>query len=66
MKPKKHATVRIGEYTVPLIGIPKEATDDECAKCGRFFHLCDLELNEKGKPICLQCRQAKPSNEHRG
>lgn len=51
----KHATVKLGEYTVPLIGIPHDATQQKCKRCRKSFHLSEIILDEKGAPLCRQC-----------
>ncbi len=51
----KHATVRIGEYTVPLIGVPKNASRDECSKCKRMFYIGDLIADANFKLLCKTC-----------
>jgi len=51
----KHATVKIGDFTVPLIGIKKDATQQECVKCKRSFHLSNIILDNKGEPHCKAC-----------
>lgn len=53
--PHEYATVRLGEYTVPLIGIPKEATQEKCSRCGSPLHLADTVLDAKGHPCCKSC-----------
>lgn len=60
---KTHATVRIGEYTIPLIGIPESATVQKCSVCGRGFHLSDIELDGKGQPLCQQCKEKGQKHE---
>lgn len=52
----KHATVKVGEYTVPLIGVPPTATTEKCSQCGEARHLSELSLDEHGHPVCATCR----------
>ena len=60
-----HATVKIGEFTVPLIGIKEDATQQECVKCKRSFHLSDITLNDQGEPHCKECiQQTNQTNEN--
>jgi len=54
-EPVEHATVRVGEYVVPLIGVPKEATQEKCFHCGSQCHLADMVLDAKGQPCCQTC-----------
>lgn len=51
----RHATVKLCEYTVPLIGIAPDATQQECAKCKQSFHLSEITLDEAGQPCCKRC-----------
>lgn len=51
----QHATVPLGEYTVPLIGIPESATQEKCSRCGSICHLKDIVLDGKGHPCCQTC-----------
>lgn len=56
MKPKeKHATVPLGEYLVPLIGVSPDATQETCARCGQKQHLKDMTLDARGQPLCAEC-----------
>jgi hypothetical protein len=51
----KHATVKTGGYTIPLIGIPVTATQQACEKCGRLFHLTEIKFTADGKALCAKC-----------
>lgn len=51
----KHAHVQSGEYEVPLIGIPKTATQQECQTCKKCFHLNEIKFNIDGAPQCKEC-----------
>lgn len=51
----KWATVPTGEYVVPLIGVPKDATQEKCTHCGAPLHLSDTVLDAKGQPSCKTC-----------
>jgi putative endonuclease len=50
-----HATTKIGEYTIPLIGVPQSATDETCTRCEKSFHLTEIMLDGNGKPYCHAC-----------
>ncbi len=52
---QKHATVKNGEYTIPLIGIAPAATKEICSKCGKEVHLSQITFNEKSEPVCSGC-----------
>ncbi len=54
-KKVEHATVRVGDYVVPLIGVPKTATQEKCTRCGSKLHLADTVLDAKGQPCCQTC-----------
>jgi hypothetical protein len=54
----EHATVRLAEFKnpIPLIGVPPSATEMECERCHRSFHLSEVQLNEAGtKFLCKNC-----------
>ena len=52
----KHAEVKIGEYKIPLIGIPPEATEYECDLCHDIFAVDEIELNKEGNQfLCKKC-----------
>jgi len=50
-----HATVKLGEYTVPLIGIEFAATQEKCSQCQRSYHLSEIALDENCQPRCKAC-----------
>ena len=54
----KHAEIQIGEYTVPLIGIPTYATEYTCDECKKDkFQIQEVHLNYSGnKFLCQECR----------
>lgn len=57
----KHAQVRIGEYEIPLIGIPPKATEYTCDLCGDIFRVEALCLNDTGNQfLCEKCRTEWP------
>lgn len=49
-----HATVKLGDYTCPLIGIPVSATEDECDLCWDIFHISDLTITGT-QFLCKKC-----------
>lgn len=54
----KHAEVTVGEYQIPLIGIPVEATEYECDLCHDIFPVLNIHLNEEGNQfLCDTCRK---------
>ena len=61
--PAAHATVKLGEYTIPLIGIDRSATEMECELCHDIFHISQVQLSESGKQfLCPKC--SKQTNEN--
>ena len=56
-KPKrtKHAMIKLGDYNVPLIGIPPASTREKCDKCGKGFPMQDVEMGER--ILCPKCRK---------
>lgn len=56
----KHATVKIGDYTIPLIGIGESATQDNCDKCGTLIHITELQFQADGVTLlCKKCGKKK-------
>lgn len=53
----KHATVRIDNMEIPLIGIPNAEVHETCDKCHGQFHLQDIVLTEVGF-LCKVCLYA--------
>ena len=52
------AVVPLGEYNVPLIGIPPSAVLETCDLCGCFCHLSEIEFNFAGNQwLCPRCRK---------
>ncbi len=51
-----HATVKIGEYEIPLIGVPIAATEMECELCHKIVHISQVRLNHEGTQfLCDKC-----------
>jgi hypothetical protein len=50
----KHATVKIGEWTVPLIGLPQSASQDKCDGCGKVTEIRDLSYDGT-RFLCRGC-----------
>jgi formylmethanofuran dehydrogenase subunit E len=57
----KHATVRVGGFEIPLIGLPKSSTLEECDLCHDEFHLTEIEYNGK-QFLCERCREQANEN----
>lgn len=55
----QHASIQLGEYNIPLIGIPKSATEYECDCCHKIFSdIKDVQINIGGFEFyCKTCRQ---------
>ena len=51
----KHATVQIGNMTIPLIGIAPEATLEECDCCHDIFSIRQVELVGR-QFLCQKCK----------
>lgn len=39
-----HATVKLGDHNIPLIGISQDATLEICDECGDYFGISQIEL----------------------
>jgi hypothetical protein len=48
------ATVRIGEYTIPLLGIPKSSSEELCGVCKKQKHLTEITYDGE-RFVCGQC-----------
>jgi hypothetical protein len=55
------ASVRLGSYRIPLLGVPESATLQECDLCHDLFHLLDVELIDI-QILCLKCRGKSGNN----
>lgn len=54
----KHATVKLGKYEIPLIGIPLSATEMECDLCHNIVHITEVHLMINGKQfLCRKCQE---------
>ena len=53
----KHATVRIDNMEIPLIGIPKDEVYEQCDRCKASKHLQDIVLTDSGF-LCNVCLYA--------
>ena len=58
-----HTTVRLGDYTIPLIGVKQTATEEECDLCHDIFHLSQIELAET-QFLCGRCRREETKEQH--
>lgn len=48
----KHADVKIGDYIIPLIGVPQDASLEECDLCHDIFPLREMVISETGHILC--------------
>ena len=56
----KHAEIQVGEYKIPLLGVPADAVEYTCDGCRNTFHILQLQLNTSGnKFLCENCRIKK-------
>lgn len=54
----EHATIKIDKFIIPLIGVPKDATLEECDCCHEIFAFQDLVLDKTGKFLyCGKCNK---------
>lgn len=54
----KHATVKIDNMEIPLIGIPKENVNETCDHCHKSFHIQDIVLTDT-QFLCKNCQDEK-------
>lgn len=60
----KHASVTVGGYVIPLIGIAPDETLEECDLCHDMFDI--LQIRWSGKQmLCDKCNDNKPNKDHR-
>lgn len=59
----KHAEVRIGEYTVPLIGVPEGAVLEVCDLCGDYTYLGDVTFTGV-QFLCSKCNKPNERQDH--
>jgi len=51
-----HATVKLGDYKIPLIGVPANATREFCDLCAFEGELLEINLAENGRQfLCDRC-----------
>ena len=65
MSMEDHAIVVVNGTKIPLIGIPPDATIEECDLCHVHHPIQDIQMSEAGQMLCPKCRKAGSSNEHR-
>lgn len=53
----KYCKVKIGEFDIPLIGIPKTYGLQECFLCHDEFRIDDIKISFEGKCYCLKCSE---------
>jgi hypothetical protein len=51
----EHATIKLGEYTIPLIGLPVSCVRETCDRCKKEFHIQEVEFIEYGI-LCFDCK----------
>jgi hypothetical protein len=52
----QHAIVRLGDYNIPLIGIPFDACQQICDGCKQPFHILEVCVAADGKRcLCSIC-----------
>lgn len=53
-----HATVKIDNWDIPLIGIPQYGVREKCDKCKKECHIQDITLTET-MFLCKVCQDEK-------
>jgi hypothetical protein len=66
----KHAIIKLGDYTIPLIGVDQNATLEQCDLCHDIFSIQAVCLTGT-QILCAKCQrvtrvrnQIKSSSEH--
>ena len=49
-----HATIKLGDYTIPLIGVDRTAAQEKCDRCGNTFSIQEVEIIV-GQVLCSDC-----------
>lgn len=52
----KHAQVKVGDYIIPLIGVPKDAGLEECDLCHKYFPLWEIHVKDE-QFLCDKCNE---------
>jgi hypothetical protein len=55
-----HAKVILDGVAIPLIGISPDATQEKCVKCGKAFHLQEIDFNG----LCGGCQNDDIERKH--
>jgi len=50
-----HATVKLGDYLIALIGIPEDAALEQCDLCHDLFPLWEITISLHGLFFCEHC-----------
>ncbi len=51
---RRHATVHVGDYEIPLIGVPRDAVEQKCDRCGALMTIAETIITETGFE-CVAC-----------
>lgn len=52
---QEHAMVPLGEWSVPLIGVSKEATEERCDLCQELQHMTKVAILGNSRFLCSLC-----------
>jgi hypothetical protein len=52
----KHATLKLGEYEIPLIGLAEDCVNEICDMCKFQFHIQNIECIDD-KILCFKCKE---------
>ncbi len=52
----KHPTLKLGEYDIPLIGLPMNCVEETCDTCKKEFHIQEVECVDD-KILCFVCKE---------
>lgn len=51
----QHAIIKLGDYNIPLIGVPPNSIEERCDKCKQIFPLLEIALELKSF-LCFNCK----------
>ncbi len=50
-----HINIKIGDYKIPLIGVPRKMGLIQCQRCKKEFELQEIRITYDSKCFCFKC-----------